>query len=277
MKLAVEVGSVADGTLAGALQYCRERQIERVVIPFAALDGYREAGSLDLDTLSGMMSQIDDAGLSASTMAYWAPPEMWVGDAGGAEYYRDLVKSLEVMAAAGADVLAMYASVLPPQDVALEETAWQQMAAVYRRLVGEAEARGIRIGLHTVPVRSRNMLWNYAAVRRLFEEVPSSANGLTLCVDSLWKSDGERIYDVVRELGDRLLYLHPQNTSEFLGDTPCWHGASCPDAVRLYEALKDIDYRGDIRCADGKGDTGETLAGLELCLAGVGRVPDPAY
>jgi len=277
MRLAVEVGSVADGTLAGALQYCRERQIERVVIPFAALDGYREAGSLDLDTLSGMMSQIDDAGLSASTMAYWAPPEMWVDDAGGAEYYRDLVKSLEVMAAAGADVLAVYASVLPPQDVALEETAWQQMAAVYRRLVGEAEARGIRIGLHTVPVRSRNMLWNYAAVRRLFEEVPSSANGLTLCVDSLWKSDGERIYDIVRELGDRLLYLHPQNASEFLGDTPCWHGASCPDAVRLYEALKDIDYRGDIRCADGKGDTGETLAGLELCLAGVGRVPDLAY
>lgn len=276
MRLAVEVGSVADGTLTGALQYCRERQIERVVIPFAAQDGYREAGTLDLDTLRGTMSQIADAGLSASTMVYWTPPEMWTGDAIGDEHYRDLIKSLDVMAAVDADVLAMYASALPPQDVALEETAWQQMAAVYRKLVGEAEGRRIRIALHTVPVRSRNLLWNYAAVRRLFDEVPSSANGVTLCVDSLWKSDGERIYDIVRELDDRLLYVHPQCTSEFLGDTPCWHGQCRPDAVRLYEALKDIDYRGDIRCADGQSDTGQPVAGPEPCLAGVGRVPVPA-
>ena len=79
MRLAVEVGSVADGTLRGALQYCKDRQIERVAIPFAALEGYSQAGSLDLDILRGVMSQIDDAGLSASTMVCWAPPEIWAG------------------------------------------------------------------------------------------------------------------------------------------------------------------------------------------------------
>lgn len=276
MRLAVEVGSVADGTLMGALQYCKDRQIERVVIPFAALEGYSQAGSLDLDILREVMSQIDDAGLSASTMVCWAPPEIWAGGVDSDEHYRGLVKSLDVMAAAGAEVLAMFTSALPPQDVALEEAAWQQMVTVYRRLVGEAEARHIRIALHTVPVRSRNLLWNYAAVRRLFDEVPSRSNGVMLCVDSLWKSDGERIYDIVRELGDRLLYVHPQYTNEFLGETPCWHGQSGPDMGRLYGALRDIDYRGDIRCADGQDYHGMPSAGPELCLAAADGAYVPA-
>lgn len=247
MRLAVEVGSVADGSLKGALQYCRDLELERVVIPFASLGDYRETGTLDLDEARASMAQIGDAGMSASGMVYWAPPAMVTCEPEGEPEFAKLVESLDVMAAVGADTLAMFAMAAPPQDVAAEEGVWQQVLCFYRRLMAEAEARKIRVALHTVAMPSRNLLWNYAAVKRLFAEAPSPSNGVTFCVGNFWNSDGARMYDIVRELGDRLFYVHTRSTKEFLGETPFWFDSGGPDFKLFFDALRAIDYQGDVR------------------------------
>jgi sugar phosphate isomerase/epimerase len=247
MRLAVEVGSVADGTLRGALQYCKDLELERVVIPFASLEGYRETGSLDLDAARSAMVQIAEAGMSASGMVYWAPPAMVTSEPEGEADFGHLVQSMDVMAAVGADVLAMFATAAPPLDVAAEEGLWQQVIAFYRRLMAEAEARKIKVALHTVAMPSRNLLWSYAAVKRLFSEAPSPSSGVTFCVGNFWNSDGQRIYDIVRELGDRLFYVHTRSTREFLGETPFWFDSGGPDFRLFFEALRDINFQGDVR------------------------------
>ncbi len=247
MKLAVEVGSVADGTLEGAIAYGKSLALDRLALPLESFEGYRESGALSTGEAQAAMARIHDGGMSASVMVYWAPPAMVIGAPEGEPAFANLVRSLDAMAAVGADVLAMFATAEPPADGTEPEARWQAVLAFYRRLMAEAEARQIKVGLHTVAMPARNLLWDYAACQRLLAEAPSPSNGVTFCVGNFWNSDGERIYDIVRELGERVVYVHTRSTKRHLGEEPFWFDRGGPDFRLLLEALRDIGYAGDIR------------------------------
>jgi hypothetical protein len=40
MQLAINVASVADGTVAGALTYCKDLGVAKVVVPFGSVPGF---------------------------------------------------------------------------------------------------------------------------------------------------------------------------------------------------------------------------------------------
>lgn len=251
MKLSVEVGSVADGSLTGAIQYCRDLEVERLVVPFVKVPGYEEKGHLDLAAMRDVKARVEDTGLSFSVMVYWARPSLVTGIAAGTpqgkEDLSNLCRSLETMGQVGADVLSMFASIEPPLDPAEEEARWGVLADFYRKLMPQAEANGVKVAVHTVAMPARNMLWNYAAVERLMADVPSPNNGVTLCVGNFWNSDGERLYDIVRRLGEKIFYVHTRSTKVSLGETPFWFDSGGPDFPHVFRALLDIGYQGDVR------------------------------
>ena len=105
----------------------------------------------------------------------------------------------------------------------------------------------MKIAVHTVAVPERNMLWNYEAVERLMKDVPSPYNGVTFCVGNFWNSEGDEIYDVIRRLGEKVFYIHVRSTKQELGETPFWFDSGGPDYSQIIKALRDINYRGDLR------------------------------
>jgi sugar phosphate isomerase/epimerase len=247
MKLAVDVGSVADGSLKGTIQYCKDLEVDRLVLNMAGIPGFKENGYLDLKTVQQMKQEIDDAGMSFSAMVYWAPSPMVMGEPEGQVILSNLCKSMEVMHEVGADILSMFASIEPPMDPQDENTRWGVLVDFYRKLMPQAEQCGIKVALHTVAMPSRNMLWNYQAVDRLMKDVPSPCNGITFCIGNFWNSDGERMYDVIRRLGEKVFYVHLRSTKDYLGETPFWFNSGGPDFKKIVQALRDIGYHGDLR------------------------------
>lgn len=74
MELAVYAGSLADGTLQGTIQYCKDLEVDRLVVPLDPMHdgdvvpGFPDKGYLDLDDLKSLKQEIEDAGLSFSVM-----------------------------------------------------------------------------------------------------------------------------------------------------------------------------------------------------------------
>jgi D-mannonate dehydratase len=261
MKLAVEVGTVADGGLAGAIQYCKDLDVERLVVPFVKVPGYEEKGHLGLAALREVKGQIEDAGLSFSVMVYWARPPLVTGIAEGTpegeKEFSNLCRSLEAMGKVGADVFSVFASIEPPLDPAEEEARWGVLVDFYRKLMPQAENNGVKVAVHTVAMPARNMLWNTAAVERLMADVPSPNNGVTFCVGNFWNSDGERLYDIIRRFGDKIFYVHTRSTHIAWGEAPYWFDKGGPDMPKVFRALHDIGYQGDVRSEHMPEVTGE--------------------
>lgn len=247
MRLAVEVGTVGDGTVRGAICFCRDLGVSRLTLPFTSVPGYQERGRLDPTACRQVKAEVEDAGLSFSVMVFSAAAPMVMGLPEGEILFANLCRDLEAMQEIGADVLSLFATITPPSGPAGAGARWGTLLRFYRRLIAHAEQTGTRVALHPVAMPARNMLWNLAAVERLFIDIPSANNGLTFCVGNLWNSDGERIYDALRRLKDRLFYVHTRSTKAATGEAPFWFDEGEPDFARLIHILREIDYSGDLR------------------------------
>jgi sugar phosphate isomerase/epimerase len=247
VRLAVEVGTVADGTLKGAIQYCKDLEIDRLGVGSRHVPGFEEKGYVDLDALKDVRGQIEDAGMSFSVMVHWAPRPMIMGQPEGAAQFANLCKSIEAMGEVGADILSMFATLPVPEDPQDEEARWGLLVDFYSRLMAQADECGVKVALHTVAMPARNMLWNYRAVERLMKDVPSPGNGVCFCVGNFWNSEGNRMYDVLRRLGEKVFYVHLRSTKVHLGETPFWFDSGGPDFAEVVRVLREINYQGDVR------------------------------
>jgi D-mannonate dehydratase len=237
MRLAVLAGTVGDGTLQGAIQYCKDLEVDRLVVGFRRFPGFEEKGYLDLDTLKSMKAEIEDAGMSFSVMVYWAPRPMIMGEPEGEAQFSNLCKSMEVMGQVGADILMMFARLGSPED-----PQWGVVVDFYGKLMAQAEKCGVRIALHS---GSRD--WGSGAIDRIVRDVASPYNGVCFCMGNIWLVEGERMYDVIRRLGEKVFYVHLRSTKQGLGETPFWWDSGEPDFRKTIQALRDINYRGDMR------------------------------
>jgi mannonate dehydratase len=161
----------------------------------------------------------------------------------------------------------MFVMVARPLDAGDEEAAWARLVEFYAKLMPRAEEAGVKVALHTVAMPSRNLLWNHAAVERLFHDVPSAHNGLTLCVGNYWNADGERMYDILRGLGEKLLYVHLRSTKAAWGETPYWFDSGEPDFKRVFQILREVDFQGDLRSEHMPEVTGENRTDIGTAWA----------
>lgn len=247
MRLAVEVGTVGDGTVHSTIRYCRDLDVSRLTLPFASVPGFEEKGYLDLATCRDIKAEVEDAGLSFSVMVFWAAEPMVMGLPEGKPLFANLCKSMDTMHEIGANVLSIFATIAPPDDPTGKNARWGTLLDFYRQFIAHADQTDTKVALHTVAMPSRNMLWNLEAVDRLFTDIPSPNNGLTYCVGNFWNSDGEGMYDALSRLKDRLFYVHTRSTKASLGETPFWFDEGEPDLGRLMDILREIDFQGDVR------------------------------
>ena len=217
MKLSVYAGSVADGTLQGTIQYCKDLEIERLVAPLDPLSygdlipGYKQQGYLDLKNLTAVKQQIEDAGLSFSVMQLW--PFVRVGVPETEARLENVGRTMEAMGQAGADVLVDFVGLDPSLQSLDPEAQWEHLVDHYRKLMAHADRAGVKIALH-----SGGSLGTSQAIERLMQDVPSPNNGLCFCTGNSWRYEGEGIYDMIRRMGDKIFHVHLRNVQIVPGD-----------------------------------------------------------
>jgi len=250
MKLAISSRSVGDGTINAAIAYCRDLEVDRLVVPFNHVPGFEEKGYLDQDELSQVKREIENAGMTFSAMVTRPHLSMITGDPGGEEYWSHLCTSLEAMGEVGANVLTIFITRDRPEDPGEVEAAWERLAGFYRKFMAQAEKCGVKVAIHpaarTAERPQRDLVHNYETVSRLMSEVPSPSNGVCMCIGNFWLSAGDEIYDVIRQLGDKVHNVHIRSTRQGLGETPFWFNTGGPDYRRILQALEDIRYSGDL-------------------------------
>jgi sugar phosphate isomerase/epimerase len=259
MKLAIYAGSVADGTLQGSIQYCKDLELERLVVPLdpikygSLIPGYAQKGYLGLEDLKPIKQEIEDAGLSFSVMQLW--PFMAVGAPETEARLDSLGRTMATMGQCGVGILSYFAGIDRSVTQTGPEARWGLMQDHYRKLMAHAEGSGVKIALHT-----GGDLWTSQGLARLVREFPSPCNGVCLCTGNSWRFEGEGIYDMIRRLGDRILHVHLRGVKIVPGDPReqwVWFGSGEPDLTKVVKALRDIDYRGELHAEHLPGVVGE--------------------
>jgi sugar phosphate isomerase/epimerase len=135
------------------------------------------------------------------------------------------------------------------------EAQWDLLVDHYRKLMAHAERSGVKVALHT-----GGALGTSQALDRLMREVPSPYNGVCFCTGNSWRSEGEGIYDMIRRLGEKVFHVHLRNVRIVPGDphdAQVWFGSGQPDLRKVVQALRDIDYSGDLHAEHLPGVVGE--------------------
>lgn len=246
MKLAIGTDAVSDGTVKGCIRYCQDLGVHDVVVSAAAVPGYAETRRLDPVLLKDQVAAVRDAGLTTDTLHFWPPYP--IADAAQVQAaISGLSQNMDAAAEAGMKVLAMFTGLGKPLDPADEDSEWARFIEFYQQLTAAAEARGLKIAAHFNGHQGAGLCAGSSGYRRLFEAVPSPANGLTFCVGNAWISDGIRLYNLIREFGDRIYFVHMRSTRILWGESPFWWDEpQGPDIRKVFQTLKEIGYSGSI-------------------------------
>jgi len=132
---------------------------------------------------------------------------------------------------------------------------WERTVGVYRALCPVAENAGVRIAMHgnDPPVASLHgipqVLTSFEEFDRLFEEVPSPANGMCFCVGTRYES-GQDVFEGIRRFGgrDRIVHVHFRNVRGRIprdgGYAEVMPDLGELDMYRVAKALDDAGFDG---------------------------------
>jgi D-mannonate dehydratase len=250
MKLSISSTTVGDGTIKGAIQYCKDLEVDRLDVPFRHVPGFQEKGYLELDAVKYIKEEIEDAGMAFSVMVTRPDLSMIAGTPEGETHWNNLSRSMEVMGEVGADVLSIFITRDRPKDPSEVGAAWGRLVDFYRKFMAQAERCGVKVAFHpaarTADRPLRDLVHDYETVSKLMHEAPSPSNGVCFCVGNFWLSAGEGIYDVIRALDEKIFHVHIRSTIQGQGETPFWLDSGGPDISKIVQALRDIDYSGEL-------------------------------
>ena len=236
LRWCTNVDNVADGTVAGAIQFVKLMGIEALSVPWDAVPGFAEKGTLDLATVQAWKDEIVGAGIEWGPLVAWAPRDLPKG-AEAEAHYAQLRQCFEVMAAVGTEMVVMF----PPGQ---RDTPWDEVIAYYRPLVALADEFNIKLALH-----GHGRFMPSEVQKRLMADIPSPNNGLTLCSGNLFHGDGEKMYESTRELVEmgKVFYVHIRNVKKGEGEKEYWLDEGDIDIPRWIKVLADAGYSGYLR------------------------------
>jgi sugar phosphate isomerase/epimerase len=244
MRLAIQAGSVADGSLEGTIAYCKAMEVGNIVMTPRTLPGRQQSDRIDGQALRAQVAAVKKAGLQTGAMQY-RPPLSLVNDAATAATLETMRKNVAAVAEAGLETLAMFLGLPRSANPGDDEGQWSAYIGFYRELIAQADQLGLKIAAHYCGHPGRTVPAGSEAYQRLFEAVPSANNGLTFCIGNAWNSEGERMYDVLRAFGARTFLVHMRGTRIAWGEAPFWWDIpDGPDIRRVFQTLREIGYSG---------------------------------
>jgi len=235
MKIAVEQGTIGDNSLEATIRYCQDLGIQGISVPWTAVPGYGDKGYIEVAPVKTIRAQIEDAGLALASMVAWVPSAIIAGDAKAKALFGNLQRSMEAMAAAGSDTVIAF----PPMN---EEAQWPQAAGFYGKFAEVGEQCKVRIANHP-----HGILKTYRAMTRMMDAGPSPYNGICFCTGNVWHGEGDKMYDVLRQLKDKLFFVHIRQVKTGMGEKEYWLDQGDIDIPRVVQVLKEIGYSGYTR------------------------------
>lgn len=147
-----------------------------------------------------------------------------------------------------------------------EEGLWKNLESFLKAVIPVAEEAGINMAIHPddppwgmfgLP----RIITNKANIQRMFDIVPSKANGLTLCTGSLGANPNNDLVDMAKTFADRIHFVHLRNIKH-TGDK-CFYEVGHPtkcgsvDMYGVAKALVDAGFDGYVRPDHGRMIWGE--------------------
>jgi len=140
-----------------------------------------------------------------------------------------------------------------PEGPTTDAQMWDHLEYFLRRVVPAAEAAGVKLAMHPddPPL---SPLWQLARImrsvenfERLFALAPSEVNGLTFC-QGCFAELGVDQSATIRRFGARIHFAHCRDVAGTLEDFRETFPDNGPtDLVKVFQAFRDIGYRGYIR------------------------------
>ncbi len=141
-----------------------------------------------------------------------------------------------------------------PHEAMDADTMWERLLWFARRIMPAAEEAGVRLALHphdppTEWLRGEaRIIGSVEGLQRLFEEVPSPANGLNFCQGTVAEM-GVDVVEAIRLFGreDRINHVHFRNVK---GCVPrfeeCFIDEGDTDMLAAMRAYHEVGYEGPI-------------------------------
>ncbi|MDB6128528.1 MAG: Mannonate dehydratase [Verrucomicrobia bacterium] len=151
------------------------------------------------------------------------------------------------------DLAAFDRESLTPEGRTTDEQMWDNLEYFLRRIVPAAEAAEVKLAMHPDDPPLSPM-WQLARImrsvenfERLFALAPSPVNGLTFC-QGCFAELGVDLAATILRFGPRIHFAHCRDVAgplENFHETFPDNGPT--DLVKVFEAYRDIGYRGFIR------------------------------
>ena len=255
------------------------------VLDFAAAEGFscvelmcwpvgkaerRYAGvtHIDVGNLSGaaadeINAKVADRGLSISSLGYY--PNPLEADHEEAQVCIDHLRHvIEASAQLGVNTVTTFVGRDPAKSV---NDNWPRFLEVWQPLVGQAEDKGVRIGIENCPMyfsgdewpSGKNLAISPAIWRRMFEDIPSDSFGLNYDPSHLLWMQMDYVKPLV-EFAEKLFHVHAKDAlvnREALDDvgvlatpleyhTPKLPGLGDIDWGRFFAVLGEQGYTGPV-------------------------------
>ena len=190
------------------LAFCQDTDVHHIILGTAAIAGKDTNGVPPADTLKDLARTYTAGGV---TLAALTPPRISqeaLSDPDVRTTEMDMMtRILQGMGEAGIPFLHLYLNTAPyPSDPDEKARLWDGTVSIYKELTGLGEKVGVQVSTHHYH-RPDRLLWNYDTMARLFDEVGSSANGVTFCQG---KSElaGENLSETILKYRDRVFMVH---------------------------------------------------------------------
>lgn len=141
------------------------------------------------------------------------------------------------------------------------ETVYANLVSFLRDVCPEAERLGVRLAIHPddppwpifgIP----RVMTGASALRRLFSDVPSPANGLCLCTGSFGADPANDLPAMAAEFAGRVAFAHLRNVRitgmNSFEECAHWKGAGSIDLPAVVKALADGGFDGPVRPDHGR-------------------------
>lgn len=251
MRLCLGPG-VIGGHTPTRIEYCKTIGLSAVIESCASIQVFADTQRFDLASLRAFRRPFDDAGIDIIAMNT-APifPSTLMGGTATDHAIATLTGAFEVLAAGG---IPIYTTTLriPNLPAPAADEQFKRLTDFYARICPIAERVGLKIATHSPwsPV-TNGWMWGATHFARLFEAVPSPANGY-LYDNSILYILGDDPVEVVHRFRDRIFISHIRDVRKDpngegvskTGYDEVFPGEGELDFPAMFQAFRDIGYTG---------------------------------